>query len=1002
MRNPRSIPAPAPRIPTPSLRPAPKPDGVPFEKQGFLPGERGSVGPGSRSAWFGQILPAAADLFGNLFFSPPPTISFQALLDNGSGIPPDSDGAVGPNHLMVIVNRQVGYQDKTGTLLFSESLNSFWTGVPGLTDVFDSKALYDPYSGRFIVVTLANEQSTTSMILLAVSTTSSPLGGWWLYSFPVDTLGKIWADYPSIGFSKDWIVIDTIAFTVAGDAGSGSRLWAFNKANALAGSPIGYTEFTLSNIAWTLGPAETFSSTLSTLYLVGNDTPSSGSLELYALSGAVGAETLSFVATVQGSAAWAVGPAGFADFAPQLGTTALIQNGDERMSNVVYRNGSIWATHNVFLPAAAPTRCSVQWWQISTSGAVQQLGLVDDPTGATFYAYPSIAVNADNDALIGYSSFSATQYASANYSFRYAQDPLNSLQSPRIFKAGEASYVHIDPDGGNRWGDFSHTCVDPTNDIDLWTIQEYAASPGNTWGTWWARLAVDTTPPATPGSPDLLASSDTGSNSADNLTSVTTPTFTGVVEANATVNLYAGATLVGTSTADGTGLYTVTASALAGGVYNFTVTATDSAYNTSTASAPLSVTIDATPPTTTITTPVSAASYATATSPVALGGTSADASGITLVTWVNAATGQSGVASGLTTWTASVPLTSGSNPITVISWDSAGNAGAATLTVTYTPVDTLAPVISVSPPTSSATTPIAMTGTASDNVGVVSVGWINQTTGTSGAAAGSAPWNASVPLTSGNNLVFFQATDAAGNIGVTSVTLTLTPPADLVSPTVAITAPTASSTFSTSSSPVALGGTASDNVGVSRVTWSNAATGAAGVASGTTAWSTSVALAPGANPITVKSQDPAGNVASALLTVTFTPPAGDSNHPFIAVQSPTSAGSYRTGSSSATIGGIASDDVAVTGVFWSNSLTAASGGAVGTSAWSADVPLAQGYNVVTFTALDASGNATSTTITVAYSRGGGGGGGGGGCGFLGAEAGLVLLLASGSRRRRRR
>jgi len=39
-----------------------------------------------------------------------------------------------------------------------------------------------------------------------------------------------------------------------------------------------------------------------------------------------------------------------------------------------------------------------------------------DASGATFYAYPSIAVERDSDVLIGYSRFSASQYASANYS----------------------------------------------------------------------------------------------------------------------------------------------------------------------------------------------------------------------------------------------------------------------------------------------------------------------------------------------------------------------------------------------------------------------------------------------------------------------------------------------------------------------------------------------------------------------------------------------------------
>jgi hypothetical protein len=52
----------------------------------------------------------------------------------------------------------------------------------------------------------------------------------------------------------------------------------------------------------------------------------------------------------------------------------------------------------------------------------------------------------------------------------------------------------------NRWGDYSATVVDPINDLDFWTLQEYASSqdlcstPSSTctggWGTWWANVVA--------------------------------------------------------------------------------------------------------------------------------------------------------------------------------------------------------------------------------------------------------------------------------------------------------------------------------------------------------------------------------------------------------------------------------------------------------------------------------------------------------------------------------
>ncbi len=98
------------------------------------------------------------------------------------------------------------------------------------------------------------------------------------------------------------------------------------------------------------------------------------------------------------------------------------------------------------------------------------------------------------------------------------------------------------------------------------------------------------------------------------------------------------------------------------------------------------------------------------------------------------------------------------------------------------------------------------------------------------------------------------------------------PPPDATPPAVAIATPSSSGTATATSTPVALGGTASDNVGVNTITWSNAATGATGTAAGTTNWTASVPLAAGSNAITVTARDGAGNTASATITVTYAPP----------------------------------------------------------------------------------------------------------------------------------
>ena len=101
-------------------------------------------------------------------------------------------------------------------------------------------------------------------------------------------------------------------------------------------------------------------------------------------------------------------------------------------------------------------------------------------------------------------------------------------------------------------------------------------------------------PPAAPTGLALAAGSNSGSKT-DALTNVAAPAVTGTAGASATVVLYDGATAIGTATADGSGLWTVTPASLADGAHSLTAKATD-ANGTSAASTMLTVTIDKTAP----------------------------------------------------------------------------------------------------------------------------------------------------------------------------------------------------------------------------------------------------------------------------------------------------------------------------------------------------------------------------------------------------------------------
>jgi hypothetical protein len=93
-----------------------------------------------------------------------------------------------------------------------------------------------------------------------------------------------------------------------------------------------------------------------------------------------------------------------------------------------------------------------------------------------------------------------------------------------------------------------------------------------------------------------MASSDSGVSSTDEITNDTTPTFEDDTEANAFVQVYDLFTLLGTTTANGSGDWTFTTGVLSEGDYQINARLTDVAGNRTTSSSILDITIDTTAP----------------------------------------------------------------------------------------------------------------------------------------------------------------------------------------------------------------------------------------------------------------------------------------------------------------------------------------------------------------------------------------------------------------------
>ncbi len=432
---------------------------------------------------------------------------------NDEVVPPDPQAAVGPNHLLAVTNEEIVVASKTdGSVARRVSLDAIWAGLKRMPSenlfAFNPRAVYDALSGRYVVAATANPRAVNSAVLLAVSKTTDPLGQWNVYRYDAEGAEVLWADYPTLGFTKDWIAIQVNMSSIAfANVIVRSEIYLIDKAAAYAGSPgtgqasvLGRAT-TDGNFGATQMPAQTYDAAASTLWLAQTGAGNQGgvgTIQLFRVTGAVGSEVLAAGPAFTTTSTWNTNQLPFADLAPQLGSARKLQINDTRMQAVVFRNGRVYCAHTILLPAVGPTRAAVQWWEVDPAGAgtLVQRGRIDSGTTTEMEAHPSLAVSASGAMVVGYSRFSMTTFPSAAYRYRVATDAAGTLRGEVVLKAGEAKYDKTLGGSDNRWGNYSSATVDPSDANRFWLLNEYAETPRvgtstttDQWGVWWGSLS---------------------------------------------------------------------------------------------------------------------------------------------------------------------------------------------------------------------------------------------------------------------------------------------------------------------------------------------------------------------------------------------------------------------------------------------------------------------------------------------------------------------------------
>jgi hypothetical protein len=461
-----------------------------------------------------------------------------ADLFDAKAFPPDSMGAIGPSQYIVAINGRIrtfdrkGFPDPTLDVDTDVFFATAMTPLGGsVTSNFtsDPRIRYDRITQRWYIVMIdvPNDGANffANRVMIAVSDTpqisSTTI---WRFFFFNPTANFV--DYPTLGVDNNALYIGANIFNLAGTAYINADGYVVRKSSILGTGPATVTVFS------GLIPDLTCASGDGPYTPQGVDNANSATEGYFigvswcffsrlivrrVINPGTASPTISASLSVNTPAFFRV------ETQPHLGNTGgaagELDASDTRLMSAHVRGGNLYTAHGIAVkpdgtaagPAFDPTgRNALRWYRINnltTTPAVADSGTVYDPavtdphtTNVRWFSYPGIQVNGQGHMAIGFTASGPVQRANAGFTGRLATDAPGVTDTPTIYTNALHAYNPPgDPGGsfGRRWGDYSYTSIDPTDDMTMYTVQEYTSAL-NTWGVRVTRLNAP--PPATPSS----------------------------------------------------------------------------------------------------------------------------------------------------------------------------------------------------------------------------------------------------------------------------------------------------------------------------------------------------------------------------------------------------------------------------------------------------------------------------------------------------------------------
>jgi len=415
-------------------------------------------------------------------FSSPPIQNFPGITSNAS--PPDPTAAVGPNHVVQMVNSVWSVWDKTGVQEpgFPKS-----TADPLGGNFSDPIVLYDREADRWLISILGNINN----FRIAVSETSDPTGSYAVYSFN-NTGGS--SDFPKFGIYGN-------NYVLTGNFTSNGKFYAFNREKMLAGdasaemislnlpSYTSGTTFQAPQVAHSEGAGIATGSTpivwfqddawggISTDHVkVWNFDVDWANPGGATVSTPLEIELSPFDSLIAGTGGdpWAN--------IQQPGTSQRI---DALVHTINYQTHRYdFGTHEsmvlnfVVEPVNGTKISGLRWVELRKPGGgdweLYQEGTYVDPVGNESVFLGGIGMDQEGNIGFAYTKSGASTYPSLYFTGRKDGNTLGIMTIAEEFIIDGSSSVT----NNSRYGDYSQLTRDPVDDLTFWFTAEYSGQSG--------------------------------------------------------------------------------------------------------------------------------------------------------------------------------------------------------------------------------------------------------------------------------------------------------------------------------------------------------------------------------------------------------------------------------------------------------------------------------------------------------------------------------------------